>query len=77
MLASTVYTRSVNELVYLATFAGFAFWTCSFISTSVLELFRKGSNSLPTRSKFAWTYFSGLFISAIGLGGAAWLLVEV
>jgi hypothetical protein len=68
---------SSNELIWLAAFTGFSFWTCSFISDIVVAAFRAGTESLPAASKISWIYLSRGFASVLIFAGAMWLLVEV
>ena len=69
--------NSFNELIRLAAFAGFSFWTCSFISTAVVAVSRQGSDSLPPVSRMIRIYFSQGIVSIAVLSGVMWLLVNV
>ncbi|MEM1242820.1 MAG: hypothetical protein AAGI45_23565 [Cyanobacteria bacterium P01_H01_bin.26] len=67
---------SSNELIRLAAFAGFSFWTCSFVSTAVVEVSRKGSDSMPTVLKIIGLYISQGFAAIAIFSGVMWLLLN-
>lgn len=69
--------NSSIELIRLAAFAGFSFWTCSFVSTIVVGVFREGSSHLPTFSKGIEIYLSRGLALIVIFAGVMWSLLEV
>ncbi|ESA32901.1 hypothetical protein N836_23990 [Leptolyngbya sp. Heron Island J] len=69
--------HSLNELIYLAAFAGFSFWTCFFISAVVVGIFREGIDSLPTVSRSIGIYLSRGLALMVVFAAVIWLLVKV
>lgn len=68
---------SLEHLVLLAVFAGFAFWTCSFVSDAIVGVFRKGVSYLPKATKVIAIYLAGGGALGVVLAGMVLLLVEV
>ena len=69
--------HSLNEVIYLAAFAGFSFWTSSFISVLVAGVFCKDSDPLPTVYKLIGIYLSRALALTVIFAGVMWLLVKV
>ena len=69
--------NSSNELIRLAAFAGFSFLTCSFVSAVVVDVSRKGRDSMPTVLRMIGLYLSQGFAAIAIFSGVMWLLVNV
>ena len=69
--------HSLNEVIYLAAFSGFSFWTSSFISVVVVGVFRNDGDSLPTASRLIGIYLSRALALTVVFAGVVWLLVKV
>ena len=69
--------HSLSEVIYLAAFAGFSFWTASFMSVVLIGIFRKGSDPLPTVSRLIGIYFSRALALIVIFAGMVWLLVRL
>ena len=69
--------HSLSELIYLAAFAGFSFWTSSFVSVVLIRVFRKGSDPLPTISRLIGIYLSRALALIVIFAGMVWLLVKL
>lgn len=67
----------IKHLIFLAIFAGFVFWTCSFVSDIIVGVFRNGFDYLPRATRIIIVYIAGGFALATILVGIVWLAVQV
>lgn len=75
---STVATHSIVQVLTLGVFAGFFWWTCTFISEIVLAFAQnRDSKTAPTTAKLLRLYLSGGTITALLCAFTIFLFIEV